>query len=264
MQVAAVHSASQSSHTTFRVAGTSHQSFLLMYYTKNYVLTLDSFYSTEIPPYSFFLMNAENAAASDALFSSEYAVFLVDDVCQMPLPSMLGIAAQVVLTIPSAENDATCALFSLLGQYVSDQEKRIYEQFATNKLLDILFQRLQMLTLEKTVLTEADSNTAALVELREQIYHAPARNWSIDEMCERVRLSRAHLQRVYSDTFGCSCYQDVLQSRLSRADSLLTKTDSPISIIAQQCGFESDSTFIRAFKKIRGCTPTAFRQARLL
>lgn len=263
MQVVAVHTESSSQGNQSILPMSSRQGFLLLYYTKKHVLSLKSGYSTELLPYSFLLLDAEFLTENDSPLGAEYAVRLTDEAGQMPLPSQLGIAAQVVLTISSEENAAFCELLSLLAHYVRIEKERSFEQFAVDNLMGIIVRRLQILTLSKTILTEADSNTAVMVTLREQIYREPTKNWNIDEMCEQVRLSRAHLQRVYSDTFGCSCYQDVLQSRLSRADFLLTKSSAPICSIAQQCGFDSDSTFIRAFKKSRGCTPTAFRQANM-
>jgi AraC-like DNA-binding protein len=47
--------------------------------------------------------------------------------------------------------------------------------------------------------------------------------------------------------------------RISRAEELLLRTDSPVEQIAGECGYESLCSFNRNFKGFTGTTPTAWR-----
>lgn len=264
MEIAAVYEKQKNEDMVLRAirktANPQRQHYCLLYFIESCEFTWKNGGTDRIPKSSFCLLHSDKISNEAAIFSADYAVLISETHEQMPLPMRMGIAAQVILSTPQEETGDLTALFQLLSHMYIDKNNRTYADYAASRLLEMLLWRTRLLTLEKTCLTKPDSNTAALVELREQIYREPARNWSIDEMCETVRISRTHLQRVFSDTFGCSCYQDVLRSRLIYADRLLCETDIPICKIAQQCGFDSDSTFIRAFKRFRGCTPTAFRQ----
>ena len=219
---------------------------------------------------SFFLQPLMEFPHSSWMENIKIYVILCDDEKQLPLE----IATQVPFPLPEEydlplENYllneipfwwTTLECMESKGRSDYFFGERDYVIFALNTFVSMMLQVCRIQTLARTKLSEPDCNTAALVTLRDRIYRFPARNWNIDEMCEAMNLSRPHLQRIYSDTFGCSCYQDVLLSRLQYADKLLTETNLSVCEIAQNCGFESDSTFIRAFKKHHGCTPTAFRR----
>ncbi|MBR6761216.1 MAG: helix-turn-helix transcriptional regulator [Oscillospiraceae bacterium] len=129
----------------------------------------------------------------------------------------------------------------------------------THLLYALLHQcsRIAVLRAEEEVFS---ANNARLIALRHEIYHAPARRWSIEEMCAQVSVSRTHLHRIYHDTFDVACHTDVLCSKLLYARYLLCHTAQSVREIAISCGFENDVTFMRAFKKQIGCTPTTFRQ----
>ncbi|MBP5362321.1 MAG: helix-turn-helix transcriptional regulator [Ruminococcus sp.] len=96
--------------------------------------------------------------------------------------------------------------------------------------------------------------------LREDIYDDPMRDWSVDELCTELDISRTYFHRIYLNAFGVTFLQDVIESRLVYAEELLSETELSVSSVAEQCGYESDSYFMRQFKQHRGCTPTEFRK----
>ena len=96
--------------------------------------------------------------------------------------------------------------------------------------------------------------------LREEIYDDPMRAWSVDEICSELDISRTYFHRIYLSAFGVTFLQDVIESRLVYAEELLSETELSVSSVAEQCGYDSDSYFMRQFKQHRGCTPTEFRR----
>lgn len=114
---------------------------------------------------------------------------------------------------------------------------------------------------DNSVNTETDvPKYPQLKALREEIYDAPMRSWSIDEICSDLGVSRTYFHRIYLAAFGVTCRQDVIESRLVCAEELLADTELSISAIAEQCGYESDSYFMRQYKQHRGYTPTDYRR----
>jgi AraC family transcriptional regulator len=76
--------------------------------------------------------------------------------------------------------------------------------------------------------------------------------------------SRWQLQRVFSAHTGLSVAQYVRQLRLALAAWKLLHSNDRQLDIALFCGFDSEVSFSRSFKKHFGCPPRDYRQAGLL
>ncbi|MDE7093289.1 MAG: AraC family transcriptional regulator [Oscillospiraceae bacterium] len=98
-----------------------------------------------------------------------------------------------------------------------------------------------------------------LTFLRSRIYRFPAQNWSIQEICDNLGISKPYFHKIYLLAFGTTCTQDVITSRIACAKKLLTTTNHTITVISQKCGFETDVYFMRQFKRRVGMTPTTYR-----
>lgn len=101
-----------------------------------------------------------------------------------------------------------------------------------------------------------------LKSLRESIYENPVRQWSASECADEIGISREYFHRLYVSAFGVTFLHDTIESRLMYACELLETTGLSISAIAEKCGYDSDSFFMRQFRKYRGCTPTQFRNTK--
>ncbi len=99
-----------------------------------------------------------------------------------------------------------------------------------------------------------------LKKLRDSIYEDPVNTWSVDEMCSELNISRTYFHRLYFEAFGVTCRQDVIESRLIFAADMLKNTDNTVTEVAELCGYDSESYFMRQFKKHKGCTPTEYRR----
>lgn len=99
----------------------------------------------------------------------------------------------------------------------------------------------------------------ALYELRTQIYREPGRDWSIEQMCRQVCMSRSYLQHLYREFFQVACTEDVIRARLAAAKAMLAAGDLKINVIAGRCGYRSVSHFLRQFKRHAGMSPGEFR-----
>lgn len=106
---------------------------------------------------------------------------------------------------------------------------------------------------------EKRQNFRLLYDLRREIYRHPELDWSIDNICKRVSLSRSYLQHMYKEFFDVSCNADVAVARVSAAKAMLISTQLQISQVAERCGYNTTEHFIRQFKKLVGVTPNVFR-----
>jgi len=85
------------------------------------------------------------------------------------------------------------------------------------------------------------------------------RNSTMEELCNRVHLSPAQLNRVIKEMFGVTFKQKLIQVRLSYIKYFLKYSDLSVSDIAQRNGFADVANFSLFFKKHLGESPTQFR-----
>ncbi len=87
-----------------------------------------------------------------------------------------------------------------------------------------------------------------------QIHAAPEKPWHLDEMASIAAMSRSKFAASFKNLIGQSPGEYLLDWRLSVAGTLL-KQGKPVSIVAEQVGYESSSALTRVFKKRTGFTP---------
>jgi AraC family transcriptional regulator len=83
---------------------------------------------------------------------------------------------------------------------------------------------------------------------------------TIDELAAAASLSRFHFSRMFKATTGQSPNRFIGQRRLELAKSHLAN-GSPISQVAFDCGFSSESNFARSFRRATGFTPGRYRES---
>jgi len=98
-----------------------------------------------------------------------------------------------------------------------------------------------------------------LCALRNEIQLTPQNEWNIDQISQKIQMSRSYIQHLYKRFFGMSITEDIQNSRMEYAKYLLSSTNEKISSIAKSCGYENDVHFMRLFKKQTAMTPSEFR-----
>ncbi len=78
----------------------------------------------------------------------------------------------------------------------------------------------------------------------------------IDDLALRVGVSKYHLNRLFHATTGFQLGEFIQRRRLQKAYSLLAAGNSSVIDTSLAAGFESHSSFSRAFLKAFGCKPS--------
>jgi AraC family transcriptional regulator, alkane utilization regulator len=94
------------------------------------------------------------------------------------------------------------------------------------------------------------------------MHEEPAREWTADELAERVGLSASALRQRFSDLLGQPPMQYLTRWRLTLAAATLRSSDRAIAKVAEEFGYESESAFNRAFKREFEMPPAAWRRQR--
>ncbi|NLD47856.1 MAG: helix-turn-helix transcriptional regulator [Clostridiaceae bacterium] len=82
----------------------------------------------------------------------------------------------------------------------------------------------------------------------------------LSDMAKLSDLSPNHFHRVFSQTTGFTPNEFITKLRIDRAKDLLVRTNSSVSEISLQCGFENIPYFSYLFKKQVNLSPGEFRK----
>jgi AraC family transcriptional regulator len=85
-------------------------------------------------------------------------------------------------------------------------------------------------------------------------------NLSLDELASHVGLSKYYFNRLFNKQMGMTPHRYFTNLRIQYSKRLLLTTTCSIEEVADECGFDSPSNFIRLFKQRTDMTPTAFRK----
>lgn len=81
----------------------------------------------------------------------------------------------------------------------------------------------------------------------------------LDDVSKELGISKYHLSRNFNIHIGCSINEYINTLRVERAKTLIETTDMQITRIALECGFDSLTTFFRAFKILGVGSPKKYR-----
>lgn len=85
-------------------------------------------------------------------------------------------------------------------------------------------------------------------------------NTPINEYLGRFNYNKPYMRRVFKEYTGVTISSYYLNVKLKYADMLLRTTNSTINVVAEKCGFNSNTYFFREFKKKYGFTPAKYRK----
>jgi AraC-like DNA-binding protein len=92
------------------------------------------------------------------------------------------------------------------------------------------------------------------------MHNAPATEWTVDELGRRVGLSRSALHERFLEMIGQPPMQYLANWRMQVAATLLRNTNATVASVAQDVGYDSEAAFARAFKRLVGRPPAAWRR----
>ena len=88
----------------------------------------------------------------------------------------------------------------------------------------------------------------------------PARAWTLDELAAAVAMSRSAFADRFTTLVGQPPMQYLAHWRMQLAASRLAAGSAKVAAIAEQVGYESEEAFSRAFKRLMGVSPGAWRR----
>ncbi|HEJ7172602.1 AraC family transcriptional regulator [Serratia marcescens] len=94
------------------------------------------------------------------------------------------------------------------------------------------------------------------------VHADPARRWTVAALADAASVSRSTLALRFKQKAGMAPLEYVSRWRMLLAARALRTGSEPVSVIAQRLGYDSDSAFSHAFKRMMACSPRDYRRAR--
>lgn len=101
---------------------------------------------------------------------------------------------------------------------------------------------------------------AQIAESMTLMHRHPARGWTVGDLADAVGLSRSSYAERFSALVGTPPMQYLLRWRVHVALGLLADPRKSTIEVAEAVGYSSEDAFVRAFRRVMGQTPAAWRK----
>lgn len=178
-----------------------------------------------------------------------------DESCHLLCVQLTGQGAAQLLAnlkeLPFLAKGSSCpAAAELLGRLSAEKEShsRARSQLAFALLCE---------------LSDADSAAPALPPLVQSAIEDIRENYAglygVEELSERLGVSKSHLVRTFTAAVGVSPGRYLTTVRIEAAQRLLLHREYTLDIVASLCGFSGANYLCRVFKKETGHSPAQWR-----
>jgi len=103
-----------------------------------------------------------------------------------------------------------------------------------------------------------DARVGTALEL---IHESPQSQWTVARLASAVAMSRSNFAQRFGVCVRESPMRYVARCRILRAAQLLDAERLSVTEAMQSAGYESESSFTKAFQRYLGCTPGAYRDS---
>ncbi|MEM1435517.1 MAG: AraC family transcriptional regulator [Pseudomonadota bacterium] len=137
----------------------------------------------------------------------------------------------------------------------------------TEAVVDRLAEALFVIILKEFV-EQSEQGEGLAAALRDRKIHKalvgmqaePHAKWSVEKLAELAAMSRSSFAARFKALLGESPMEYLVRWRMQIAYNLLDEENLPVLEVAARCGYESEASFAKAFKRVIGVGPGAVRR----
>lgn len=160
---------------------------------------------------------------------------------------------------PVFKSDHSKELYEVVKDMMEHNTYGIANDLRRNGQLNIFLS----LIAESTSVMEKSENDRAHIYVRRAIEFIQ-RNYcnpiKITDIADYVCINRSYLYTLFQQSMHISPQHFLSTFRLTKATELLQLTQLPIESIALSCGYSDPLVFAKAFKQMKGVSPSAYRK----
>ena len=124
----------------------------------------------------------------------------------------------------------------------------------------ILLELLIIIFKEYFKLDENFSENSRIYQILEYLNSNYTENITLDSIAKEFHYNKSYLASTFKKLTGRTLTEYINQNRCHYAETLLKTTNIKIEDIAEMCGFSSDATFRRVYKRHRKTSPSNVRK----
>lgn len=178
------------------------------------------------------------------------------------LPKIMFEHLPPVIHIPENLEQAAVLRWSLERFSAEFRSARPGRSLILNHLAPIMLLQTLRIYLASTkdeknwLIALADPKLSKVIEAMHSDYQ---RNWSVEELAKVAGMSRSGFALKFKKQVGSAPMDYLANWRMQVACELLRTTDKTVAAVANAVGYESESAFSFAFKKILKCRPGVYQ-----
>jgi len=134
---------------------------------------------------------------------------------------------------------------------------------AVTEICRTLFRKLSRALYQPAIIEQSPYEKQVLAMLhrvRGQVFKDIRRRWTVDDMASLANMSAPRFAVAYSNHFGATPIDDLIDVRLRHAELLMSKLPMPVSDAARLSGFNSASNFHVRYRERIGRSPRRLRR----
>ena len=153
--------------------------------------------------------------------------------------------------LPEEEDGASVCGPVVCGQCVNDVED----------MLDCL-RKLHLRALQHMTEQDLENSATEMTGIANYISSCEELDTlTVSTVAERYGMNASSLSHRFKKKMGCNISDYIFTCKMNHACALLRSTDQTVAEIAQKVGYSQYTSFVRQFKRQKGLTPTAYRDA---
>lgn len=177
-------------------------------------------------------------------------------------PIMNNVVSQLAdVIIIRASDTEQAALKSLLVALVEHAKQTGTDSmWVLNKIADAVMALLLQTHLKGNKGILALVCHPQLSQATSQLLEQPGQKWSVEQLAEMSFMSRTRFASLFKEVAGMAPMEFVTYWRLSQAYQWLASGTQTTLGAALACGYDNESSFSKAFKRVLGVSPGAVRK----
>jgi AraC-like DNA-binding protein len=152
------------------------------------------------------------------------------------------------------------SLHTLIALISQEVDKSIGSDLILQRLADILLYHVLRYHLEKYPAKGAGwRNALADEKMRsviESIHRKPEYPWTLESLAEEIGISRASLASRFREALGTTPMQYLASLRIEKGREMLRQQSTTLEEVARKVGYSSAFAYSKAYKRMRGHSPS--------
>lgn len=180
-------------------------------------------------------------------------------------PAVLSRLERLRVLLPSMTKDRVQVVANMMFQITNYIIEEALAKINLNEAWEASVENLAKTARARSVLssvavsTRPVYNSLILKPALDYIQNNFEKSISLEGMASLCNISSSYFSKLFNKITGSSFANYINLIRVERACELLIGTDTPITVIALDLGFDDSSYFNRVFKRLAGVSPSQYR-----